>query len=192
MAVQHLLPTAALFEFLALPQEQGAFLLTLGSSRWTVNQWRRKGGTRRALRVLRRSGDRADPRCVLQVSVSLANEFDGIAIWAGHKGNNGDARIHGTRLADNLAPHLFDSITGGIDIINFDGEMAITIAEIVLIHTPVIGEFYDGVVPFVAVANEGQGKFSFGILLPAQEFHTEDLSVEVDRPVEVAGTEHGV
>ncbi len=75
------------------------------------------------------------------VSTSRPQQPDLIAVRVFHKHDNGRARIHGTGFADNLAAAGANLLHRLIDIIHLDGDMAEAIAQVIVIHPPVVSQF---------------------------------------------------
>jgi hypothetical protein len=70
--------------------------------------------------------------------------------------------------------------------------MAVAAAEFILPDPPIIGQFDDSLAIFVAVTDKGEGEFAVRVVLAAQKPHLQDFGVELERPVQIAGSQHGV
>jgi hypothetical protein len=66
--------------------------------------------------------------------------------------------------------------------------VAVGISQLVLVDSPVAGEFNDGGVAFFPVADEGQGELAGRSVLTTQQFHAENVGLEGYQPVKVTGT----
>ena len=96
------------------------------------------------------------------------DEFDFVAVWVFHKGNHGGAVFHRASFAHDIAAFGAGRITGGIRVFYFDGDVAIGIAQVVAAGVPIVGEFQNGVVDFIAIADKGQGEFDYRVDALAQ------------------------
>ena len=95
-------------------------------------------------------------------------------------------------LAHHSPPLGGDGRAGDVDVIDADGQVAEARAELVGVGAPVVGEFQDSGVLFIAVAHEGQGVGPTGIVLAAQQPHAQHLDVEAQGALQIAHPEHGV
>jgi F-type H+-transporting ATPase subunit gamma len=116
---------------------------------------------------------------------------DAVILIAADKGLCGALNTNVFRLAAQFDSASTLYITAGrkaaqfvarlIDVIDSQSEVAEGVAEVVFMGLPIVSEFNDGVVGFVAVADEGQGKFAGWIVSFAQQLHAQNVTIELDR-----------
>ena len=63
-------------------------------------------------------------------------------------------------------------IAGLVDIVHAQSQMPESVAQIVKMSVPIIRQFHDRVIAFVAVTDKGQGELAGRIFAFAQQFHT--------------------
>src|SRR4029077_3877516 len=79
-----------------------------------------------------------------------------------------------------------------VSIVHCDGDVAEGVAELVLVHAPVVGQFDPRRIGFVAVADESQGEFALWVVIAAEQPHAENLGVEAQRSLQIGYSQHGV
>ena len=87
---------------------------------------------------------------------------------------------------------ITDNGVRALDVVRFQGDVAVGGAQLVLAHAPVVGEFDDGLILLVTVADEGQGVLVFAVLALAQQCHAQHSGVEVDGTLQIADAQHGM
>src|SRR5690606_29805093 len=107
------------------------------------------------------------------VSAAGGQQFDLVAVGVFDEGEDAGAVHHGTGFAHDLAADGLDLFAGLVDIIHFDGDVTVAGTQVVAGGVPVVGQLQHGVLGFVTVADEGQGKTPFGVILAAQQGHAQ-------------------
>src|SRR3546814_8388581 len=102
------------------------------------------------------------------VAVFALDEFNLVAVGVFHEGDDCRAVLHGAGFARDLAAFLLDLFTGVVGVVDFQGDVAVAVAQVVVVGVPVVGKFDDGAFAFVLVAHEGQREFAVGIVGAAQ------------------------
>ena len=59
-------------------------------------------------------------------------------------------------------PH---SVAGGINVVDADRDVAVSVAQFVVIHVPVVGQLDDGVIRLVTVTDKSECKFMLWIFM---------------------------
>src|SRR5690554_1479596 len=126
------------------------------------------------------------------VPAAGGQQFDLVAVGVFDEGEDAGAVHHGTGFAHDLAAGGLDLFAGLVDIIHFDGDVTVAGTQVVAGGVPVVGQLQHGVLGFVTVADEGQGKTPFGVILAAQQGHAQYFGIEGDGFLQVAHAEHGV
>jgi hypothetical protein len=72
--------------------------------------------------------------------------------------------LHRAGLTHNAAAALADGGTGGVDVVDADGDVAIASANLVGGGVPIVGELQDGAVVFLAIAHESEGEAALGVV----------------------------
>jgi len=125
-------------------------------------------------------------------SSACPQQFDRVAVRILDEGDDGAAGIHGSGFANDLATPGANPFCGGLNVVDFDGDVPVTITQVVALSAPVVGKLQDRLVAFVAVADERQRELAIRIVLLAQQAHAEHVSVEVDRALQISDPKHGV
>src|SRR5690606_24042669 len=112
------------------------------------------------------------------VSPAGGKQFDLVAVGVFDEGEDAGAVHHGTGFAHDLAAGGLDLFAGLVDIIHFDGDVTVAGTQVVAGSVPVVGQLQHGVLGFVTVADEGQGKTPFGVILAAQQGHAQYFGIE--------------
>jgi hypothetical protein len=120
------------------------------------------------------------------------NQLDRIAVRISHEGDHRRAGVHGGRFPLNRSATLANLFHRLVDIIDFDRKVPETIAPVVAAGSPVVGQFESGVLRLVSIPEECEGELPFWKIFPAQQFHSENDRIKMDRRFEVADTEHSV
>jgi hypothetical protein len=97
---------------------------------------------------------------------------------------------HRPRLAHNFGAAAAQVVARLIDVIYSQSEVTEGVADVVLMGLPIVSEFNDGVVGFVAVADEGQGKFAGWVVSLAQQLHAQNVTIELDRLIQIVNSNH--
>src|SRR5690606_1872386 len=118
----------------------------------------------------------------------LLDKFDLIAVWIFHKGNHGYTAFHWTCFTNHITATCLDFLTGLIGIIHSNGNMAISIAQLITCRVPVMGQFKYGMVFFIAIAHKSQGKTTLFVITLTKQSHTKYRSIELQRLFHVAYT----
>ena len=100
--------------------------------------------------------------------------------------------LHRSCFAGDLATACAHRIAGRCRIVHLDGDVAVGVAQLILLGIPVVGQLNYGVVGLITVADEGEGKASFGIILFAQQLHVQYILVKRQGAFEIADAQHGV
>ncbi|MNJ72953.1 hypothetical protein D3C77_696750 [compost metagenome] len=100
--------------------------------------------------------------------------------------------LHRTGFAGDLAAAFLDLVTGFIGVVDFQRDVAVAVAQVVLVGVPVVGQFNDRAFGLVLIAHEGQRELAVRVIIAAQDAHAEHVGVEIDGLVEVADSQHGV
>src|SRR3990167_1269656 len=119
-------------------------------------------------------------------------QLDLVTVRVFDEGQDAAAVLHRPRLAGDLAAKGTDVITGLVDIRHFQGDMAVAGAQLIAVHTPVVGQFDHAVVRLVAGADEGQGELAVRVILAPQQGHAQHVGVEGDGFIQIANSQHGV
>ena len=75
--------------------------------------------------------------------------------------------FHRPWLTSNPAPATADVLAGLVDVFDFQRDMAVALAQIVLVDAPVVSQFQHAVMRLVAVTDERQGEFAFRVVFTA-------------------------
>src|SRR5690554_4645422 len=126
------------------------------------------------------------------VSPAGGQQFDLVAVGVFDEGEAAGDVHHGPGFAHDLAAGGLALFAGLVDIIHFDGDVTVAGTQVVAGSVPVVGQLQHGVLGFVTVADEGQGKTPFGVILAAQQGHAQYFGIEGDGFFQVAHAEHGV
>ena len=70
--------------------------------------------------------------------------------------------------------------------------MAVSIAQVVRLGIPVVGQFQNSMVRFIAITDKSQSKTAFGIIAAAQQLHVQYVLIEIQRAFEIADTQHSM
>src|SRR5690606_6405886 len=133
--------------------------------------------------------------CALAARSVLAlgrEQLDLVAIRVFHEGQDAGTVLHRTRLAGDLAAAGTDVLAGLVDVLHFQGDVAVAVAQVVLVDAPVVGQLDDAVLGLVAVTDECQGELPFRVVLAAQQGHAQHFGVEGDGFVQIADAQHGM
>src|SRR5215472_14097443 len=121
------------------------------------------------------------------------NELDLVAVGILDEGNDGGAEFHRTRRPRDLDAGWLETLAGGIDVGDADGEMAEGGADgIGLLLVPVVGELDHRAAVLAAVADESERVATVRHLALTQHLHAEKPGVEVERFLEIEDAQHGV
>src|SRR3569623_466851 len=133
-------------------------------------------------------------RCIFVfLSVLTAfDQFELVTVRVLHESDHRAAMLHRPGLARHFAAALFDFVASGANIVHADGDMPKGVAELVLVHAPVVGELDHRLLALVAVADEGERALAVGIILAAQPVPADHCGGDRARAVEIADPEHGV
>src|SRR3569623_1902894 len=133
-------------------------------------------------------------RCIFVfLSVLTAfDQFELVTVRVLHESDHRAAMLHRPGLARHFAAALFVFVASGAYIVHADGDMHKSVAELVLVHAPVVGELDHRLLALVSVADEGERELAVGIILATQQLHAEHVGVERERAVELADPQHGV
>ena len=134
--------------------------------------------------------DGVDHGC--QSTRPFLDELDLVAVGVFDEGDDRRAVLHRAGFASDLAAAFLDLVTGFVGIVDFQGDVAVAAAQVVLVGVPVVGQLDDGAFGLVLVADKGQRELAVRIVVAAQDAHAEHVGVEVDGFVEVADSQHGV
>ena len=100
--------------------------------------------------------------------------------------------LHRAGLAYHLAPGRANLLAGAVHIQHFNGDVAVSAAQIIAAGIPIPGQLQHRVFGLVAITDKGIGKAAVRVVLAAQQGHAEHFGVEGDGFFEVSNTEHGV
>src|SRR5262245_43594069 len=120
------------------------------------------------------------------------DQLDLVAVRVFDKGDHRGAELDRPGRPRDLATGLGHLLAHARDVRHANSQMAESGAELVGFVAPIVGEFDDGMVLLIAVADERQGVLAFRDLALAQELHAHGAGVEGDRPVEVVHADHRV
>src|SRR3990170_189610 len=93
----------------------------------------------------------------------LLDKLDLVIIRVLDKGDDRGAALHRSRLTHHIAATPSDLVTGGIDIIDLDGDMA-----------------------------KGQRELALRIILAPQHPHAQNAGIKCDGALQVSDTDHSV
>ena len=86
--------------------------------------------------------------------------------------------LHRAGFTHNLAAFGAQLIAGGVSVVNGQCNMAKSVTQLVAARIPVVCQLNYGTFTFIALADKGQREAAFRIVLPAQQAHPQNISVE--------------
>src|SRR3989304_8233283 len=119
----------------------------------------------------------------------LLDKLDLVIIRVLDKGDDRGAALHRSRLTHHIAATPSALVTGGIDIIDLDGDMAKGIAQIIMLDTPIIGQLDHRLLGFFAKTDKGQRELALRIILAPQHTHTQYPGIICDGALQVSDTD---
>ncbi|AEW73338.1 hypothetical protein EcWSU1_01900 [Enterobacter ludwigii] len=125
-------------------------------------------------------------------SVFGFNQFDFVAVRIFNKRDHGGAAFDRASFTRHVTAVAANTFTGFGCVVHFQRDMTISGAQLIAVHAPVVGQFDDRFVRFRAVTHKRQRVFIFRVFAGAQQFHTQYVSVEIDRTLQIANAQHGV
>jgi len=102
----------------------------------------------------------------------------------------GAAMCHGARFAHDFRASGAELIAGLVDIVHAQSQMPESVSQIVKMSVPIIRQFHDRVIAFVAVTDKGQGELAGRLFAFAQQFHTQDITIKLDRFIQIIDSDH--
>src|ERR1700691_2410569 len=97
--------------------------------------------------------------------LSALNQLNFIAVRVLDKGDYRGAMLHRTRLPGHLAAAFAHLVAGLGSVVDRDGNMAVTGANFVLLHPPIIGKFEYGFAVLVTITDKSEGKFAVRVVV---------------------------
>ena len=87
--------------------------------------------------------------------------------------------LHRPRFPGDTTATLTDGLTGGLDVGDAEGDMTVGRTQLVFSCVPVVRQFNHRILALIAIADEGEGEATAGVVLAAQQLHTQNLAVEL-------------
>ena len=114
------------------------------------------------------------------MSLLLAfDQFDQVTVGVFDKSNDGRGAFHWTRGTYHVSALGADFIAGLVGILDTNGNMPISVAKVIAVCFPVVGEFEYCVFFFTAITKKSQGEFTLGEFLFSHQFHAKYIGVEI-------------
>lgn len=126
------------------------------------------------------------------IAAFLLNELDFVSVGVFDEGNDCSAMHHRTCFTNDFSAFFFNTFTRLVGVVDFNGNMSVGITQIILLRIPIVGQFQNRAVGFVAVTDEGKGKSAFGIVFSAEQFHAQNVLVKIEGFFEIAHAEHSM
>lgn len=123
------------------------------------------------------------------VAAFLLNELDFASVGVFYEGYHGCAVFHQAGFADDVSALPLHAFAGLVGIVHFNRDVSVGVAQVVSFRIPVVRQFQNRAVGFVAVTDEGKGKSAFGIVFSAEQFHTQNVLVGIEGFFEIAHAE---
>src|ERR1700722_1020942 len=109
----------------------------------------------------------------------LLYEFDLVAVGILDERNRRGAVLHRAGLAHDVDALLLEVGAGFVDVVDAERHVSVGGADFVLRGAPIPGQFDDGGLLLIAVADEGESEFAAGEVVLAQELHPELVAIEI-------------
>ncbi len=120
------------------------------------------------------------------------HKLDLVTIRILDEGNDRLSMFHGSWWTAYLTAIARDRGAGRLGILDLDRDVPKACSPFVARHIPVVGELQDRLFALGSIADKGEGKATFGVVFAPQKSHAKRAFIELERPVQVGHSQHGV